>query len=66
MPRRTLLDSPEWLRREYSDLGRTQEDIANELGCALRTVQLALERHGIPRRAQGRHEARYCQRHHDL
>ena len=48
---RVLLDDPDWLRRRYVDELRSQQDIADEVDAAARTVRRALERHGIERPA---------------
>ena len=48
------LSSRTWLRREYREKGRTQEDIASELNCTQPAVHKALKKHGIPARSVGR------------
>jgi transposase-like protein len=43
------LNDPDWLRTEYLERGRTAADIAAEVGCPHKTVDRALQRHGIRR-----------------
>jgi hypothetical protein len=45
-----VLDDPEWLEQRYKSC--TGVEIAAELGVSPRTVYGAMERHGIPRRAE--------------
>lgn len=47
------LRDPEWLRVEYEERGRTQQDIARQLGCHQSNVQRWLRRHGIATRPVG-------------
>lgn len=44
---RVKLDNPTWLLNEYKTLGKTQQEIADLLGCAKSTIGIALDRHGI-------------------
>jgi hypothetical protein len=53
-PRFPQLHDPEWLREQYEVQGRSQPEIAAEVGCSLATVQKLLRRHGIASRRAGR------------
>lgn len=44
-----LLRTPDWLRREYLERGRSQQDLADELGCNSTTISRAIARHGLQR-----------------
>lgn len=43
----------DWLAREYGEKGRSAQDIADEIGCTMKNVDLRLRQYGIPRRGQG-------------
>lgn len=51
------LHDADWLRAEYEHGGRTQIDLARQLGCTPKAVADALLRNGIPIRPRGRSAA---------
>jgi hypothetical protein len=48
----TYLD-PAWLRREYLTWHRSLDDIADQIGCPLQTLNRFARDHGIPVRSRG-------------
>lgn len=48
-----LLGNRRWLARRYVHQCRSTAEIAREVGCDMRTVRNALDRHGIARRSKG-------------
>jgi len=49
------LDDHAWLRRRYLDGGRSQRELAGEIGCSIRAVRRAFTKAQIPSRPQGQH-----------
>jgi AraC-like DNA-binding protein len=49
------LDDSPWLRHRYRDQGRSQQELAAEIGCSIRAVRKALAKAQIPSRRPGRH-----------
>lgn len=49
----TQLADREWVRRIYEDEGKSTTEIAQIVGCSVRSVALWLERHGVKARPTG-------------
>jgi deoxycytidylate deaminase len=43
-------DDPQWLKRQYEELGKTQVTLAAMLGCSRQTIKRRLDKFGIERR----------------
>lgn len=59
------LHDADWLRRQYAELGRATQDIADELGCSRGSVEYHLREFDIPRRTRwpgGNRQAKTCAR----
>lgn len=61
------LTDPDWLRRQYVDLGRETKDIATEVGCTPGAVHHRLVKFGIPLRPRlTSNNSRYPQLHDEV